>query len=471
MNRHLDVSTFIEFEYNFNLHRRKIQGVYIWDYIRKEVYNQINDELLEERTIKSEKENPLRSIFTQIKETLYRVWHSYKYQVTQNCDILFLGHPRRKKVGKYYWDIYCDAIINKIDDQCSYNYFETPFRGQHFHPSLTDNILYLDYLNIALKLLPYFKTKVIDHNEFKKIKYIEHLLFKNFNKNVDLKVIIRKYLNRYEFVQRSIRKLLDITNPRALIVVDSYNFIRKLFVEKANERNIPTIELQHGTVGKYHMGYNYYPGTEINSFPKYFFAWGKYWIMNTTFPVGTKVKVTGFPYFEKKLRESNNSKVQKSEKNILVISQWTVGFQIFNFINNLAEHISDYNIFYKLHPAEYSEKYNYKNRTISNNISIITDEYDLYDLFKTCKFQIGVYSTALIEGFEFGLKTFILPLPGHEIYSDLLNKEFIVVNEKNTFIDNLSDTRLKNQYSDHFFKKGSEYITTSEIFHIINQNF
>ena len=56
----------------------------------------------------------------------------------------------------------------------------------------------------------------------------------------------------------------------------SYN--RSYIIKAAKDLNIETIELQHGTFSKYHLGYSF-PGRrkKIDHFPDKFYSWGKYW--------------------------------------------------------------------------------------------------------------------------------------------------------------------------------------------------
>jgi len=72
---------------------------------------------------------------------------------------------------------------------------------------------------------------------------------------------------------------------------------------------------------------------------------------------------------------------------------------------------------YKLHPGEFSRWKSYKSLQKLNefkNVLIIKDEIPLYELLAMSVLQIGVYSTALYEGVEFGCKTILLDVNGIE---------------------------------------------------------
>ena len=77
----------------------------------------------------------------------------------------------------------------------------------------------------------------------------------------------------------------------------------------------------------------------------------------------------------------------------------------------MASKLKDYSFIYKLRPNEYSFwKTVYSSELQDHpNIHVIdTDSYELYDLFRISSYQIGVNSTAIIEGITFDLQTFIL---------------------------------------------------------------
>ena len=83
---------------------------------------------------------------------------------------------------------------------------------------------------------------------------------------------------------------------------------------------------------------------------------------------------------------------------------------------------SNATIFYKLHPGEYGRFKLYPayiDLSKYKNVKFVED-VDLYSLLASSEYHVGVFSTALYEGMEFGCKTLILDLPGIEYVTDLL---------------------------------------------------
>ncbi len=162
---------------------------------------------------------------------------------------------------------------------------------------------YLDVLQLPSHLIRFytgvckiFRCRTSNHRR------IENKITNRWSiQNFGLKNKIEYTIKRLKFVKPGINRLLKKTNPSKIINVVSYSFINQAFTYFAKKRNIPVFELQHGTVGKYHIAYNI-GANELNAsetFPDYFLAWGENWVKNARMPIAWgKIKIIGFPYFE-----------------------------------------------------------------------------------------------------------------------------------------------------------------------------
>jgi len=77
---------------------------------------------------------------------------------------------------------------------------------------------------------------------------------------------------------------------------------------------------------------------------------------------------------------------------------------------------------------------------INANIKILDDsKTSLYNLFSESEIQVGVASTAVYEGLAFGLKTYILDVPGSEYFQPLIDAgQALKVGSAEEFINHLS---------------------------------
>jgi len=285
---------------------------------------------------------------------------------------------------------------------------------------------------------------------------------------------IKNIILVYRFSKKYYEKILNKIKPKIIIEVCSYGFSRFLFNELAKKRGIEIVELQHGTMGKYHISYNFYKKLELDTFPEYIYLFGEYWKNNTRFPLEKEnLIVTGFPYFESRLKELtiNNRKRNKKE-NILFISQGTVGKELSRLainLNNLIDH-KKYNIIYKLHPGEYDRWKNEYPRLKESNIEVIANnKKNIYYYFSKCNFQVGVYSTAIFEGLGFNLKTFIYKIYGYHYMKDLYENNYAqLVISANDIINQLNNDKKNIKNKEFFWKSNSLKNIINNINNIIN---
>ena len=342
--------------------------------------------------------------------------------LTRKKDIIFLSHPRRKlqSNGKW-WDIFTDPIIDELN--LSSVSIEDDFLNRYLSPAQTRNLRYFTFLDTLtnLKRLLFFKRQQITEKEKIFLNSISEALFQRFGHRIDVAGFVNGLFIRRKRINPIYKKLLKRIKPKIVIVIVSYG--KENFIEVCKEMNILVIELQHGVISKYHVGYSY-EGKKARkeTFPDYFFTFGDYWSLVVNFPVESKrIISTGYPFFE------NQKKAYKSTKKknqILFISQPTSGGET---LSKLAAELSnlehfDYHVVYKLHPRE---SYSWKNLypwLLECKAEVIDHKgKQLYQLFAESKIQIGINSTALYEGLGFNLRTYILDEPGIEYMQSLLD--------------------------------------------------
>lgn len=363
-------------------------------------------------------------------------------------DFLFLGIGQREKVKNQYFDIYMDYLIRELSDYKILSMIKTG--GHHFNPLPFENYKYFDALN--LKTLIKGKLSRKDDEIILKLKEILNIIINYFDLKINYsKVIDDLYFDKvFNFIQyrEAFRRILDKVKPKIIFENDHYG-IKSIAVNVvANRLNIPTVEIQHGTINNYHIGYNYQnlgKNETVSFLPKYIFMFGEYWKRNCKLPISEKNKiVTGFPHFEEKRKMTSH--IKKNAKQILVISQALVGEALSNLIFDLAKKLTNgFTIVYKLHPAEY---HNWQGRYIQllklPTITIVdpSSSKTLYEYFAESTYQIGVFSTALYEGLAYNLKTFVVNLPGHEYLYDLIEAKYVIlVKSADDIISNLNPDR------------------------------
>ena len=139
------------------------------------------------------------------------------------------------------------------------------------------------------------------------------------------------------------------------------------------------------------------------------------------------------------------------------------GKDLESLVLELATKLNDFSFIYKMRPNEYSfweEVYSSALKKQPNIYVIDSDKYHLYDLFKISSYQIGINSTAILEGMTFHLKTFILK-SGHylEMTPLIKSKYGSLVSSSTDIIDNLEvEVKEELDYVDLFSSESIENI-------------
>ncbi len=414
------IEQFKEFEQNESLFKISVDGLCIWELVRYETFQEIQQQTGTGRahsTINpNSKKNQLKGIKLWIKNLFYR-----NPLLTNESDIIFLGHPRRKKEQDgYWWDIYCDPIHEtcKLDSI----HFERTYLLEHKSPAKTEPLRYLDLLDYGGTILRKigFSNSKLNSKESKELFNIENKINSEFGVNIDLTKKIHNKLSDRCSRRWLYEILLEKINPEIVVVVVSYD--KEIFIEACKRLRIPVVELQHGVIHSDHIGYSFDNTRKKELFPDYLLTWGEFWNEGIEFPIPSeRVIPVGYPYLQQAKQRYENI---GSKNQILFISQGTIGAELSQFALQVAQHPDmDYDIVYKLHPGEYDRWKDEYPWLVDSEFEIIDDsDTPLYQLFAESSVQIGVYSTAIYEGLMFNLETYIYNCSGSEILRPLIEQ-------------------------------------------------
>jgi len=464
------IDKFLEFEHKNKLFEQKVDGVRFWHYLRFTLYNEIVDQ--KEKTGRAHVEFKHLSIaikavrfFNMIYGAIFR----NPFWLLRKKDILVMNHARRGKVGNYYEALYTDRLLQSIP--YSYTFLENPYQGHHLKPVKTKHLRYKDYIDVAQELVKNvyykpFRRHLISEDEALSFSVVLKNLEADFQVKLPVVVWQTKIQNiiwNYRVHKRYFKKIIKRVKPKIILEVVSYSVNRGVMNELAFELGIPTVELQHGTMGEGHLAYNFLEKFDLPSFPKYVFLFGEFWKETTRFPISNEnIFVTGSPYFEERLAKYVAKKVDvNKKKTILFVSQGTIGFELSRTAVDLANKVdlSVYKIVYKLHPGEYDGwEISYPDLA-SANLEVIDSNYpEMYDLFKTADYLIGVYSTAIFEALPFCNQVFIVKLFGYQRMSQLYDNGFAdLIADASEIIDllNRKYDATSNDNFEYFWEKNS----------------
>ena len=446
---------FLQMEEALDLFDQQVDGVYFWERIRFPLHQ----EILKRTGVIGQAHTKLKRTAANrrdsILRTLRNVFAKNPYFAPES-EILFLGSPRRKlRYDDKWWDIYCDPIIDCLDKD--YVYVEHAYLNTHLTPAKTKNIRYLDLpFTLARVRRKFSQVKfTLSDSERELLEDIRERITEQFDVVVDLEEIVTQSLRHRKGSLPIYQRLLEKISPKLVFVVCSYG--QETFTEACKTLGVPVVELQHGVISPYHLGYSFsgYKRTK-RTFPDYLFAFGDFWKESTEFPIEQeRIYSVGYPYLE-----DERKRFEKCEKKdqLIFISQGTVGKEMSKFAVQLAKR-EDFplRIVYKLHPGEYARWRQEYPWLIESDIHVVEDDsISLYQLFAESKIQVGVNSTAIFEGLNFDLKTIVLDLPG-VAYMEYLIKEGVarVVTSPEELVETLHDHTTQPILTERFFKRNA----------------
>jgi hypothetical protein len=376
--------------------------------------------------------------------------------------ILFYGHSRRKQLEDgCWWDLYSDPI----HDQATYEYLhvELPHRLSHRIPAKTENLQYLDFIEytgtIKQKFRP-FQTRISD-NVKSTLQDAEEKFSNIFNIRPHILRKAQHHLSWHASTKSLYDKLLIEIDPDIVVVVVSYQ--REPFISACKDANIPVVELQHGVIHPQHLGYSY-PGERTKeTFPDYLFTWGEFWNDAVNYPISNnRIISVGYPYLERRQEKYNNI---DEENQILFLSQGNIGKKLSKKAVEMQNNNKiNYNIVYKLHPGEYDKWRDSYPWLKNKNIRVIdSDNPPLYRLFSESKIQVGVGSTTLYEGLNFGLETYVFNLPGNHVVNYLIESgHATLINSVEELAHKIEKSTKRNKIDTEYFFKSNAVKNTLE---------
>jgi hypothetical protein len=245
----------------------------------------------------------------------------------------------------------------------------------------------------------------------------------------------------HDEINRSFGVVLDLSSTWTQHVLQHKIFIRQFAKNKprimlysndgcskgailaARESDVATCELQHCILSRLHPEY-WYPKSLLKRNHKglvhadYIFTWGELWEKKVQ--LDSKMVPVGNPYLEWQERTLDADLIRKGRaKRIIIVANGYSRRKLISVAIGLAQSMPDYTIVYKLRSDDFQnwrERYPRELQVLSNLEVVDTYEKSFYEHLLSCRYQIGVTSTGLLEGVYFGLRTFILR---HGMYKEM----------------------------------------------------
>lgn len=448
---------FFDLEEKYNLNYQKIQGCYAWKLIRMHLYYDITRKT-EIFGAPQQKSLSLTDKFATFLPFFKNSLLNNPFNGKYDKDILIFDHPRKVIFNGEYCDIYSKFLVDFLNNDYSFEVLESPYLNHHYTKK-QDYIRYTDAIQLGSYVHKKFNKVEFSQKEENLILEVQKELEKAFNIKLNIPWMMRTHILNFQYDYEKYIELFKKRNPKRIFVVVAYE--NHAIVAAAQHLGIEVIELQHGTLTYYHLGYSYPEKTRLNGkipyFPDKILSFGDYWMNDEFSPIAMEnVVPVGFPYFEYQSKDFIGLDV--IENQVLFISQGVIGKYMSKLAFEFAKDNKNLKIIYKLHPGEYETwRQNYPElveASAFDNFKVIDNsEIPLYKLLAESNYQVGAFSTAIYEGMMFGCRTFILNVPGVEYLDDLIEMGYVFkIENADDLTDNLERFEPTDYDGNFFFK-------------------
>lgn len=209
----------------------------------------------------------------------------------------------------------------------------------------------------------------------------------------------------------AMRRWITRLGVRVLVLSDAEYRNNALLTEAAHECRVPVVELQHGTIYPEHVSYNLGERDEAFS-PDYLLSWGAHWNGQVRgYPV-KRIVSAGYPYLDGfRARCRRIPRRDGMPLRVLFVSQGMIGPELSRIAASLRKAIGPerVEIAYKLHPNETKSWRTLYPDLAASGIRVIgNDEMNIYQCLQRADVTVGTNSTAMIEGFAWGVKALVM---------------------------------------------------------------
>lgn len=253
-------------------------------------------------------------------------------------------------------------------------------------------------------------------------------------------------------------RLLRTVRPKAVIVSSYYATIDSLILAEAEKLGIPTIEMQHGTIGNEHVAYNFLSRPEMTScLPDYLAAYGQFEkdaLRNfvepdNMIPVGN--------LFLNRIRSDLTVEASENSENkrVLIVSFNMDNGKLVQFTMDLKRCRPQWEIIYRFHPEEKIEEETLSMLQTAGIICSADFQTSIYALIMKSDYLVGTKSTVLYEAMCFSKPSWVLQTERPDQWREA-EKRMPHIQSAEDFLNQLADASDPLNRSAYFYSQNGE---------------
>ncbi|MEH7504136.1 hypothetical protein V7152_19340 [Neobacillus drentensis] len=426
--------TFFELETSLNLLNQQIMGVYFWKLVRADIITYSRGKLVNGEVEKKEK--VAQSQKKEKKNPFIQNPQASPLYSKGEVDYIILDRGKKTSYKEELVDIFTYDIEQEIKKRdLSYLILDFPFMGQYFSD--------FDDVRKNIESVFYFwgsQARLVNPQPTEE----ENLLFQtipqefksrfgfDINEIFNFRNKILAEIKRFKFEYLYYFKVFIEKKPKKIFTTIYYR--RHAAVEAAKILNIPVVDIQYANININHPAYGFPAGVAVPYFPNEIIVWGDFFKEVTPVPNNANVIVYSPSYYKETSKEYNY--IKKQENLITFASQHSIGEKLFELAFIYANNNPEMDVIFRLHPGELGkyEDYKYFNQAMNlNNFKLSTKDTDeLHGLLAKSQYQVGVFSTTMIEGILHRTNSIFVNISGVEEYQYIYENNFapLINNEK-----------------------------------------
>ena len=298
-----------------------------------------------------------------------------------------------------------------------------------------------------------------------------------------LKDVLKSMKSQIFVLLNNAEVIFKVFEPKNIILMDAYSNYAIAVIYYAKEFGIPVMEMQHGLINDYHIGYKIRVPTGFK---------GKLIIADKVILYGDKYKeimlsgenihkkenliVAGSPltnkyinkYFQKKAymrkRMRERITINKDSFVVMITSGYSNNYDLLEFIKEIIKIPDDFYLVIKPHPLEYNVGNSiYKTIESHPRVRVIKkEESDLFENLAATDVHASINSSVFLECLPLQIPNIIIKISTYfEIFLLLKKDEVINVSTPEEFVKEVRKLRKQPGYLEKFrelgFKEGKRF--------------
>jgi hypothetical protein len=380
-------------------------GTYFWDIVRRDLYLSLHT--MHGGPFVDAPPLPAPSRLTNAKDVAKQLLNrfTHHYLEARAPKYIFITGQRIRRNG---------CLIDNISD--------------HLYDLVSNDAVAVELMNRAAisytRMIVGKKTRIppvaVRRNRIEKdlpeiAETISLVVRKHFDVSIDAHNLILDPMLTFRENKNYYLRLFARYRPNAVVCINN-GTLYGLF-SAGKEMRVPVLELQHGGSNCQTIFWSYpksipcsHPGLIL---PTAYLTFSEFWNANTYLPVRF-MRSIGNDYFHQK-------SIVGDENGVLIVSSYMHHEVLLSLALELSDLLKEKKIYYKLHPHQFDQKAAIASACRGkSNVSIISDEMDIPELFALCNYVIGVHSTSLYFALQAGKKVCIYKRSNYFWHEDVL---------------------------------------------------